>query len=133
MFPVSGAAAPNICGAERVAAEDLVEQAELELAEAGPAELLVEEDRPQALVLDLLLQALARSALIFGSGERTAYGKTYSSGSTSSRQNCSTQSSFSWNSGSVEKSHAMAQMSTRSVRAAGGRARTVARWHGLRR
>ena len=33
----------------RVAAEDLVEQAELELPVAGPAELLVEEDRPQAL------------------------------------------------------------------------------------
>ena len=58
MFPVSGAAAPNIGGAERVAAEDLVEQAELELAVAGTAELLVEEDRPQALVLDLVLQAL---------------------------------------------------------------------------
>ncbi len=58
MLPVSGAAAPNICGARRVAAEDLVEQAELELAEAGAAELLVEEDRPQALVLDLVLQAL---------------------------------------------------------------------------
>ena len=42
----------------RVAAEDLVEQAELELAVAGAAELLVEEDRPQALVLDLVLQAL---------------------------------------------------------------------------
>ena len=46
------------------------------------------------------------SALIFGSGERTAYGNTNSSGSTSSRQNSSTQSSFFWNSGSVEKSHA---------------------------
>ena len=42
----------------RVAAEDLVQQAELELAVAGAAELLVEEDRPQALVLDLVLQAL---------------------------------------------------------------------------
>src|SRR3954462_2510331 len=47
-------------------------------------------------------------ALTTGSGERTAYGKTYSSGSTSSLQNSSTQSSFFWNSGSVEKSHAMA-------------------------
>ena len=60
MLPVSGAAAPNICGARRVAADDLVEQAELELAEAGAAELLVEEDRPEALVLDLLLQARGR-------------------------------------------------------------------------
>ena len=42
----------------RVAAEDLVQQAELELAVAGPAEILVEEDRPQPLVLDLVLQAL---------------------------------------------------------------------------
>ena len=56
MFPVSGAAAPNIAGAERVAAEDLVQQAELELAVAGAAEVLVEEDRPEALVLDLVLQ-----------------------------------------------------------------------------
>src|SRR5260221_2466762 len=36
-----------------------------------------------------------------------AYGNTYSSGSTFSRQNWSTQSSFSWNTGSVEKSHAI--------------------------
>ena len=40
-----------------VAAEDLVQQTELELAEAGAAEFLVEEDRPQALILDLLLEA----------------------------------------------------------------------------
>src|SRR4051794_9585825 len=46
-------------------------------------------------------------ALIFGFGVRTAYGKTSSSGSTSSRQNSSTQSSFFWNSGSVEKSQAI--------------------------
>ena len=57
MFPVSGAAAPNICGADGIAADDLVQQAELQLAEAGAAELLVEEQRPQALVLHLLLQA----------------------------------------------------------------------------
>ncbi len=31
-------------------------QAELELAEAGAAELLVEEQRPEALVLHLLLE-----------------------------------------------------------------------------
>src|SRR3954465_8445818 len=47
------------------------------------------------------------SALTSGSFERIAYGKTYSSGSTSSRQNSSTQSSFFWNSGSVEKSQAI--------------------------
>ena len=42
----------------RVPAEDLVQQAELQLPVAGTAELLVEEDRPQALLLDLVLQAL---------------------------------------------------------------------------
>ena len=42
----------------RVAAEDLVEQAELELAVAGTAEVLVEEDRPETLVLHLVLEAL---------------------------------------------------------------------------
>ena len=57
MFPVSGAAAPNICGRGAVAAEDLVEEAELQLAVAGAAELLVEEQRPEALVLDLVLAA----------------------------------------------------------------------------
>src|SRR5436190_22246527 len=50
------------------------------------------------------------STLIFGSFDRTAYGKTYSSGSTSSLQNSSTQSSFFWHSGSVEKSHAIARV-----------------------
>jgi hypothetical protein len=40
----------------RVATEDLVQQAELELSVTGAAELLVEEDRPQPLVLDLVLQ-----------------------------------------------------------------------------
>ena len=42
----------------RVATEDLVQQAELELAVAGAAEVLVEEDRPEALGLDLVLQPL---------------------------------------------------------------------------
>ena len=57
MFPVSGAAAPKICGAERITADHLVQQSQLQLAEAGTAKLLVEEDRPQPLVLDLLLEA----------------------------------------------------------------------------
>ncbi len=39
-----------------IAADDLVEQAELELSEARAAEVLVEEDRPEALILDLLLE-----------------------------------------------------------------------------
>ncbi len=46
------------------------------------------------------------SALAFGLREYAAPGKARSSGSTSDRQNSSTQSSFSWNSGSVEKSQA---------------------------
>ena len=50
----------------RVPAEDLVEEAELELAVPGPAEILVEEDRPESLGLDLVLKAL-HQRLIFGS------------------------------------------------------------------
>jgi hypothetical protein len=52
MFPVSGAAVPNIAGA------DLVDETELQLTEAGPAEFLVEEQRPESLVLDLVLEIL---------------------------------------------------------------------------
>src|SRR4051812_28115915 len=59
-------------------------------------------------------------ALTVGSGERTAYGNTYSSGSTSSLQNSSTQSSFFWNSGSVEKSHAMGASKAGMVDEEGG-------------
>jgi hypothetical protein len=40
----------------RVPAQDLVDQRQLELPEARAAQLLVEEQRPQAPVLDLLLQ-----------------------------------------------------------------------------
>src|SRR5687767_6794782 len=40
------------------AAEDLVDEAQLELAEAGAAQLLVEEQRPQAPLLDLVLEGL---------------------------------------------------------------------------
>ena len=67
-------------------------------------------------------------ALIFGSFDRTAYGKTYSSGSISSRQNSSTQSSFFWNSGSVEKSHAIVRPSpvATTLRAAQALAPTLA-------
>ena len=56
MFPVSGAAVPKMIGADPYPAEDLVEQCELELAETGAAELLVEEQRPQPAVLDLLFE-----------------------------------------------------------------------------
>src|SRR5258708_2141523 len=50
---VGGGGAEHLRGAG-VAADDLVQQPQLELAEAGTPELLVEEERPQALVLDLL-------------------------------------------------------------------------------
>src|SRR5262249_17135802 len=39
-----------------VAAEYLAQQGKLELTEAGAAQFLVEEERPQAAVLDLLLE-----------------------------------------------------------------------------
>ena len=39
-----------------VPTDDFVQEPELQLAEAGAAELVVEEDRPQALVLHLLLE-----------------------------------------------------------------------------
>ena len=39
-----------------VAADHLVQQRQLQLAEPGTAELLVEEDRPEPLLLDLLLE-----------------------------------------------------------------------------
>ena len=69
MLPVSGADGAEHLRCAGVSADDLVEQAQLELAEAGPAELLVEEDRPQALVLDLLLE-LADVGLHRGIGRR---------------------------------------------------------------
>ena len=56
MFPVSGADGAEHVRGSGVASDHLVEQAELELTEAGAAELLVEEDRPEALILDFLLQ-----------------------------------------------------------------------------
>src|SRR6202042_2656111 len=57
-----------------VAAQDLVEQSELELAEPGAAEVLVEEQRPEAVVLDLLLERVSerpglRVARVSGAGE----------------------------------------------------------------
>ena len=58
MLPVSGAADAEHLRRRRVPAEDLVEETELELPVAGAAELLVEEDRKEALVLDLVLEVL---------------------------------------------------------------------------
>ena len=58
----------------RIPPQDLVQQPELQLPVAGAAEFLVEEDGPQALRLDLVRRPLTK-ALIFGSRERTAYGR----------------------------------------------------------
>ena len=56
-----------------VRADDLVEQRQLELTEAGAAEFLVEEDGPQALLLDLVLDRLDQrlDLGILASGSRT--------------------------------------------------------------
>ena len=48
--------AENLWG-RGITADHLVQQSQLQLAEPGTAKLLVEEDRPQPLVLDLLLEA----------------------------------------------------------------------------
>ena len=55
-LPVSGAAVPNTFGAQFDAAEDLVDQRQLELAEALAAELRAEVRGPQAARLHLLAQ-----------------------------------------------------------------------------
>ena len=51
-----------------VRAEDLVQERELELPEAGAADVLVEEDAPEALLLDLVLQPVDEAV----DGRRTA-------------------------------------------------------------
>ena len=45
-------------GRRGILAKDLVHEAELELTEAGTAELLVEEERPEPLILHVLLEVL---------------------------------------------------------------------------
>ncbi len=56
--PGVGRRGPEHLRGRRVATEDLVQQTELELAVARTAEVLVEEDGPQPLVLDLVLERL---------------------------------------------------------------------------
>ena len=90
-------------------ADDFVQQPKLELAEAGAAELLVEEDRPQPLVFDLLLQA-ADVGLHAGIGRTDRVREHELERFDLFWQNSSTQSSFFWNSGSVEKSHATSKI-----------------------
>ena len=55
-LPESGAALPNTDGANTDAAEDLVHEAELDLAEALAAEVGRQVGGPQAALLDLLLE-----------------------------------------------------------------------------
>ena len=59
MFPVSGACAPKIPGAEPDRPEDLVHQRELHLAVPLAAELRAEVARPEVVVLHDLLELLA--------------------------------------------------------------------------
>src|SRR5581483_3780379 len=56
--PGVGSCASEHLRRRRVTSEDLVQEPELQLPVAGTAELLVQEQRPQALPLDLVLQAL---------------------------------------------------------------------------
>ena len=104
-LPESGAWLPNALGANGRRAQDLVHEAELDLAEALAAELGRQVRGPQPAALDLLLQRRvdARRAPADRAAETIV-----SSGQISSRTKARIQSSCSWNSGSVEKSHAMA-------------------------
>ena len=90
-------------------AEDLVQQRQLELPVPLAAELGAEVRGPQILASRPRPSAGRRScAACSSSGVYVRRAATdRSSGSTSSRTNVSTQSSFSWNSGSVSKSHAI--------------------------
>ena len=106
MLPVSGAAEPNICGADPYRPRISFRRPSFSCPKPGPPSSSSRKiaQRPCALISSCRGLTSARTR---GSGDRTAYGNTMSSGSISSRQNSSTQSSFFWNSGSVEKSHAM--------------------------
>src|SRR5579859_4528949 len=105
MFPVSGAAVPNTTGADRYRPSISLSRASLSWPKPGPPSSRSRNSahRPQSLTC--CFSGSAR-ALAFGLREYAAPGKTRSSGSTSVRQNSSTQLSCCWNSGSVEKSHA---------------------------
>ena len=59
-----------------VRAEDLVQERELELTEAGAAEILVEEERPEALLLDLVLERIDDGRRCWGSFDFAASGKS---------------------------------------------------------
>ena len=89
-------------------AEDLVHQAELHLAEAAAAHVGREVRGPQALALDLLLQRRGDPVERSPALRRAPASAASRAGMISSRTNPRIQSSFASNSGSVEKSHAMA-------------------------
>ncbi len=90
---------------DRRRAEDLVHQPELDLAESLTAELGIEMRRPQAARLDLLLERLDRIASGPPSRARRAASRAARSARARTR---AIQSSCCWNSGSVEKSQAIA-------------------------
>ena len=88
-------------------ADDLVQQGQLDLTVALPAEFRTRGDRPTGPGRGPAASAARRSARCTGLiGRSNALSRQRaSSGSTSSRMNCSAQSSFAWNSGSVSNSH----------------------------
>ena len=128
-LPESGALLPKMLGPYGRLAEDLVHQAELHLAEAEAAHVRRQVGGPQALALDLLLQRvgdLLRTPRVPPACATTS--PSVSSGKISSRTKRSIQSSFSWNSGSVLKSHAMRPDCKSGVRATSYRARESLAW-----
>ena len=92
---------------DRRGAEDLVHQAEADLAHALAAELLGQVGGPQAALLDLLLQRAPCARI---SPSRPSSGQIVSSGQISRRTRSRIQSSCSWKSGSVEKSQLIARV-----------------------
>src|SRR5690348_9149594 len=106
MLPVSGAAVPNTTGADRYRPRISFSRASLSWPKPGPPRSLSRNSAHRPWSFTCCLSG-STSALILGSRDRTAPGNTRSSGSISSLQNWATQSSFSWKSGSVEKSHTM--------------------------
>ena len=89
---------------ERRRAEDLVHQAELDLAEALAAELGVEVRRPQAALAHLLLQRRDRAP---EARRRRARRRSSRSARSPRARTRASSPAAAWNSGSVEKSQAM--------------------------
>ena len=108
-LPESGAWLPKMLGAECLWPRISCIRPELHLAEAEAAHVGRQVGGPQALALDLRLQRVGDPLEGPSPLGRAPLGASVSSGKISSRTNASIQSSFSWNSGSVLKSHAMAR------------------------